>query len=193
MNKPMSIGFCAGRQRACGAFTLVELVIVMTMIPIFMGAVTMLTIQMRARGDRLARRITQQERFARAGDRWRQDVLTARTIAVDEAGRQAALTTVAPDGQTHYIAWQTDGGGRLVRLSGPVDGSATADWSAPLERGDDARFIRQGDAWALTWTSRSEGRLDHAPVEGTAWAAPARPLRAADALRSTDEEGGETQ
>ena len=190
MNSQTPIAERDRRRRARIAFTLVELVIVLTMIPIVMGAVTLMIIQMRTRGDRLTGRIAQQEQFARAGDQWRLDVLTARTIAIGEAGGNAALTALAPDGRTHYIAWQRDDDGRLVRLAGPQDGSETASRSVLLEASDRTRFVRQGDAWALTWTARPEGRLDRAPIEATAWASPARPLGDAGAAPPTPEAGG---
>ncbi len=177
------------RRRQAKAFTLIELLIVLGILPVITVGAYRLSIDMRQARARVAARLDANDDAILAVTRWRSDVLASRRASVSSDGATMTIERVAEDGSTTEVNYSmTPGsigqGGELRRVvvagdgtharAGDVADSPTEHDVAILARSISAvRFFRDGRSFGMELVFVFEDGYNHWERKRGGYATPA--------------------
>ena len=104
-------------SKSPAAFTLVELLIVLAIVPISTLALAYLINGIGINRDRLEMRMDADEAARATLATWRQDVAAAKHIALDADGKAMVIARLGEDDKPTTVTYEADGSGDLVRLA----------------------------------------------------------------------------
>ena len=163
-------------SKSFAAFTLVELLIVLAIVPISTLALVLLVNGIGINRDRLEMRMDADEAARKTLATWRQDVAAAKRIASDDEGRAMVITRFndqdAPTTVTYLLAKNKD----LVRLIMEAKEEQPAPSFQLLARGvADLQFTTLGRAFRLRYAAESSDGLQSWRSEYAGYATPLFP------------------
>lgn len=152
-------------RRHARAFTLIELLIVVAIMPVITVGAYRLSIDMRQARARVASRLNANDDAILALTRWRNDVLASRRASVSSDGATMTLERVAEDGSTTEVTYSMAPGstapdGELRRTVAPryaadegaddaADSSTQPDIAILARSLSSVRFTRRGRSFGM--------------------------------------------
>ncbi len=142
------------RRRPRLAFTLIELLIVTSIISMTFAAGFGLRSQFGAVRERLGERLDAREEALSTLTRWRRDVTLAANIELGDAGRSMTIQPHGSDGPAERVRYHWTDAGRLVRVIQTDTPSQAPREQILAANVSDVRFQQVGRGYRLTWVTR---------------------------------------
>lgn len=102
-------------MRARGAFTMIELLIVVAILPVITFAVYTMVGRLEARGDQVRARMNATEEGSRALMQWRADVMLSARAEVGSGGQAMTIARIDAEGAERVIQYSVNTSGELQR------------------------------------------------------------------------------
>jgi prepilin-type N-terminal cleavage/methylation domain-containing protein len=139
------------RHRQSRAFTMIELLIVASIIPIITAGLIGLIVSLQDARGHIEARMLADERAARTLTRWREDVACAQRVELADDGAVLSIWRLDEEGQGALVRYGLDTEGVLVRADERLDASRPMALEALARDSQALVFTAVGAGFRMTW------------------------------------------